>query len=173
MKTKKQLLRVLFLEENKTTIDQVENVLNDSFHKFSAKTARTEKEFLKYVIRFNPDVIIAGYRLEKYSAGEAFDLLKAENYRIPFFLIADNLSEEVSRALIKSGVEDCLIISNLTTLPISILKILEKNKINLEKDEVENQLKYKEERLQTIFKKEDKTHDRQSEITKRRFDRPT
>ncbi|MCX6291468.1 MAG: PAS domain S-box protein [Bacteroidetes bacterium] len=152
MKEKKQILRLLFLEENVVSIRLVESILRDSLPEFELKMAKTEKEFFKYVIRFNPDVILSGYQLEKYSANEAFELLRSENHQVPFIIVTNKLSEELAGELVKKGIEDCISRANIAQLPISILKAVEKRKINSLKNDAVNQLKQEQGRLETIFK---------------------
>jgi PAS domain S-box-containing protein len=144
-------VKVLFLEDNKTSIQLVESILNEMMPAYEMKIAKTEKEFLKFIIRFNPDVILSSYHLDKYSAGEAFELLRTENHPIPFIVITNKLSEEIANELVKKGVEDCVFKSNLAQLPFSIMKAVEKNKINHEKIDAEQKLKKEQNRFQTIF----------------------
>ena len=152
MKEKNRLLRILFLEENEPGIRLVETILRDALPEFELKTARTEKEFFKFVIRFQPDIILSAYHLEKYSATEAFQLLQQEHYQIPFIIVSDKLSEEVANELIRKGMEDCVFRSNLTRLPQVVLKAVEKKNIYSMKETAEIHLKHERGRLETIFK---------------------
>ena len=124
MKEKEQLLRILFLKDNKPGIRLIESILQNALPEFESKTAKTEKEFLKFIIRFQPDVILSAWQLEKYSGAEAFQLLRQEGYQIPFIIVADELSEKKVAELIESGIDDCILKSDLTRLPQSILKAL-------------------------------------------------
>ena len=151
MKEKKQSLRILFLEENKPFITQVETILRESLPEFELKTAKTEKEFLKFVIRFQPNVILSGYQLNKYSAIEAFQLLRHEHHQIPFIIVTDKLSARITNSLTKKGMENSLFKSDLSELPQAVLKASEENKLNSEKEKAVGLLYVERSRLQTIF----------------------
>src|SRR5262249_4918178 len=149
MKGKNESLRILFLEENEAGIRLVDTILKHAIPEVELKTAKTEKEFLKFIIRFQPAVIISGYHLQKYSATEAFKMLRQEEYLIPFIIITDKLSEDVSNELIRNGVEDCMSWSNLTRLPQVIARAVDKKNMHTQKETAEYQLKRERGRLQT------------------------
>lgn len=151
MKEKKVLPKILFLKDDTLMIRRVEKILQETLHEFELKVAKTEKEFFKFIIRFDPDVILSGYQLEKYSANEAYELLQTEHFNIPFIIVTDKLDKESVNELIRKGIEDCVFTSNLSQLSVSVLKALEKKKINIQKDHVEHQLKHEQGRLATIF----------------------
>ena len=152
MKEKQLLIRILFLDENLPAIRLVESVLRKTLPEFELKIAKTEKEFMKFVIRFQPDIILSAWKLEKYSSAEAFQLIQEQGYKIPFIIITDTLSEKVVNELKATGIDDCIFRSDLTQLPQRIQKALDKKNIHALKEIAEHELKYERGRLQTIFK---------------------
>lgn len=144
-------LRLLFLEENQSEIKIVESILNDSKIAFEAKTARTENDFIKHVNRFQPDIIIAGSELSKFSVHQAVDYLKERQFLIPIILIVGNISDEMAKEYLKYGVDDYLTKYNLLSLPGVMIKAIEAKKTLREKLATEELFKSNEAKLQTFY----------------------
>ncbi len=145
-------VKVLLLDDKATNCLLIENILKESLDEVIIKTARSEKEFQKQVIRFNPDVILSNYTLQEYSVSKALDWLEEENKNKPLILVSDQVSEVLAKELISRGVEDFIPKSQLGQLPIAVLKAFDKGKIKNAKTQAESKLKISEERLETFFK---------------------
>lgn len=144
-------LRVLILEENQSEIKLFESILNDSKVDFESKSAKTESDFIKFVNRFKPDVILAGTNLTKYSVHEALSFLKEQGQLIPFILITGTIPEELAKDYLKYGVDEYLTKYNLLSLPAVITKSIGIKKTIREKQESEVLNKENEAKLQTFF----------------------
>ena len=122
-------VKILYLEDNKLSVQLVEAILNELMPAYEMKIIKTKKELLKISIQFKPDIILSSYQPEKYSISETHELLLTENHRISHIIITEILSEEISNELVRKRVEAYVFKSNLTQLPFSIMNAIEKNKV--------------------------------------------
>jgi len=144
-------LKVLILEENQSEIKLFESILKDSNIDFESKSAKTESDFIKYINRFKPDIILAGTNLTKYSVHEALAFLKEQGHLIPFILITGTIPEELAKDYLKYGVDEYLTKYNLLSLPAVITKSIGIKNTIKEKKESEELNKENEAKLQTFF----------------------
>ncbi len=147
----KDPLRILILEENQSEIKLFESILKDSEFQFESKNAKTENEFIKYVNRFKPDIILSGTNLTKYSVHEALSFLKEQSLLIPFILITSAISEDLAKDYLKHGVDEYLTKYNLLTLPAVITKTIGIKTTIRQKFETDELNKENEAKLQTFF----------------------
>lgn len=144
-------MRVLILEENLSEVKLIESILKDSGSEFESKQAKTESEFIKFINRFKPDIIISGTSLSKFSVNEALKYLHEQELLIPVVLVTGNLTEEQARDYLKKGVDDYLTKFNLLLLPAVIIKAIELKQIQREKKSAEKQVKDNEARLRSFY----------------------
>ena len=147
----KKTLKILILEENQSEIKLIESILMDSEIQFESKNAKTENDFIKYVNRFRPDIILAGTNLTQYSAHEALSSLKERSLLIPFILITGAIPEELAKDYLKNGVDEYLTKFNLLTLPSVITKAIGIKATIKQKIVTDELNKENEAKLQTFF----------------------
>lgn len=145
------LLKVLILEESNSEIQLIESVLLDSNLFFEAKYGRTEKEFIKHVNRFKPDIILSGSHFAKINLVEILEFLKENEFNIPIVLLAGELSKQKIEKLLALGIDD--FVSNLTLLklPSIIKKSIGFRKSQVEKRKTEELFQSQKARLDSFF----------------------
>jgi PAS domain S-box-containing protein len=144
-------MKILFLEEKQSDIKLYESILEDAFVDFEFRVAKTEKDFIKFVNNFHPDIILSGFSLTHFSVNEALTYLHEQEMIIPFVLISGKLSEELARTYIQKGVDDYIPKSNFLHLPVVLQNMIEKKTAVRKKIEADRLRKVSEDRLQTIF----------------------
>ena len=144
-------MKILFLEEKQSDIKLYESILEDAFVDFEFRVAKTEKDFIKFVNNFHPDIILSSFSLTHFSVNEALIYLHEQELIIPFVLISGKLSEEMARNYIQKGVDDYIPESSLLHLPVVLQNVIKKKTATRKKIEAERLRKLSEDKLQTIF----------------------
>ncbi|REJ84271.1 MAG: response regulator [Bacteroidetes bacterium] len=72
-------IRILILEELVSEMMILQSILSDAGIQFSSKNVKTEKEFIRIVNRFKPDVIISGKHFSKLSFQDCLTFTREQN----------------------------------------------------------------------------------------------
>jgi PAS domain S-box-containing protein len=144
-------MKILFLEEKQSEIKLYESILEDAMIAFEGKSAKTENEFIKHINHFNPDVILSGYSLSKYSVNEALKYLDDQSLLIPFVFITGSISEEMARSYLQKGVDDYVPKSNLLHLPVTLKNVMAKKTAERGMQQADELRKISEDKLRAIF----------------------
>ncbi|MEO5571625.1 MAG: PAS domain S-box protein [Bacteroidia bacterium] len=148
-------MKILFLEEKQAEIKLLESVMEDAFMSFESRSATNEKEFIKQVSHFVPDLILSGNTLTKYSAKDALTYLTEQRLLIPFiFIVKDKKNRELIRSFMDGGADDYVSKSDLLRLPVVIKNVLLKKNAEIKKSQAERIKKTNENKLHTIFDNE-------------------
>src|SRR5258708_27100045 len=115
-----KVYRILHLEDSKSDADLVKRLLQKAGLKFEYFFADNEKKFLEGIREFDPDVILCDHALPQFDSIMAFDIYEEMKLEIPFILVTGSVSEEYAVAMIKKGIDDYLLKSNLQRLPLAI-----------------------------------------------------
>src|SRR5450631_3602904 len=96
-------LRILMLEDESTDAELAVRTLRAGGLNFISKRVDTEAAFVRALHEFNPNIILADYRLPTYSGRAALDFVR-ENYpHIPVIILSGALGDESAVELLKSG----------------------------------------------------------------------
>jgi len=141
-------LRILMLEDNQFDVDLIKEELISHKFNFTSELVETEKDFIKAIHDFKPDIILSDYNLPQFTGFEALEIAKKLIPDIPFIIVTGSLSEELAVESIKAGAWDYVIKENLLRLsPVieSAFKLKdEKDKNQLvEKSLKENEYNYR------------------------------
>lgn len=144
------LIKILLVEDSEDDEKLLVHVLKRAGLNFNLFRVDTEEDFIKQLREFHPDLIITDYSLPQIEAPRVLELAKEHNYKIPVILVTGSQTEEVAIQSIKSGAEDYLLKHNLLRLPSAIQHILEKRKIEKEKERAQTALRKTEELYEMI-----------------------
>ncbi|MEJ2618198.1 MAG: response regulator, partial [Ignavibacteriaceae bacterium] len=119
--------KILILENYPTDAELINLELREADFYFISNRVETKEDFLASLESFSPDIILADYKMPKWTAIDALKLLKERNYNIPFILVTGNQTEEIAVESMKRGAFDYIIKDNLKRLPKTVTNAL-KNK---------------------------------------------
>ena len=145
-----QALKILLLEDNVYDAELIERELHKAKLNFKTERVDTRQELLDIIPAFEPDLIISDFNMPQLNALEALELLKENNYKIPFILVTGSQTEEVAVDCIRQGANDYILKYSLTRLPSAIENVLKNHEIEKEKLKAEKQLKQSEERYRFV-----------------------
>lgn len=145
--------RILFLEDNPDDVELMENELSETGMKFKSMRVDKKSEFLKEVVSFHPDVVLADYSLSMFNGMQAFRMMKERDIIIPFILVTGVLSEKLAVECLKEGVNDFILKSSFKRLPTAIISAIRKKEIEEEKNRISSELKKSHEELRLLVNK--------------------
>ncbi|HET7152179.1 MAG TPA: PAS domain S-box protein, partial [Candidatus Kapabacteria bacterium] len=145
----KKSIRVLIVEDSEVDAELMLHTLED--HGFTPETQRVETE-ASYLqcLEHTPDIILADYRLPRFSGPRALELLKAQALDIPFIVVSGNISDVEAAELIKSGACDFLIKDRMARLGSAVEQALDAKCARDEKRRVEQELAESENKFRLI-----------------------
>src|SRR5260370_21180317 len=98
-------LNILLLEDAAAHAELVEGELGKAKIDFVSKRVETQEEFIRHLVEFQPNIILADYSLPQFTALDALRLLKERKSEVPFILVTGSHSEEVAVECIKGGAD--------------------------------------------------------------------
>jgi CheY-like chemotaxis protein len=87
-------LRILILEDNPFDAELVQFELEEAGLAFTAKVVMTEKDFLREIQGYYPDLILSDYDLPKYDGALALAEASSRCPDTPFILVTGAVSED-------------------------------------------------------------------------------
>jgi PAS domain S-box-containing protein len=148
---KEKNLRVLLLEDNPVDAELMERELNKDGIAFAARRVDTRSGFIKALKAFQPELILADYKLPKFDALKALELRNKIVPLTPFIIITGSISEETAVECMKRGADDYLLKDRLTRLGEAVRHALEKRSLQKEKQAVEKQIEQAAKKWTTTF----------------------
>lgn len=117
---------ILHVEDSKTDADLVNRLMKKSGLKFRYHLASDKNEVMEALNVFEPDIVLSDHSLPSFNSKMAYELCKEKNPDLPFILVTGAMSEEFAVEMLKTGVDDYLLKSNLNRLPLAIEKAFSK-----------------------------------------------
>lgn len=143
-------LRILMLEDLEEDAGLIERILKKDKISFTIRRVDTRDDFSEALGDFSPDVILSDHALPMFNSIEALELCRKSGIHVPFILVTGTVSEEFAVNCIKRGVDDYILKSNLSRLPMAIEHALRQHQYEDEKKQQEEILRKQNEELVKI-----------------------
>jgi two-component system, NarL family, sensor histidine kinase UhpB len=147
-----KFLHILLLEDNESDAELIARELKDAGLLFTETRIETKESFLAELRGSSIDIILADYSMPQFTAIEAFEILQELHSSVPVILVTGSQSEEVAVDCMKRGADDYILKQSLTRLPSAVRNVLDKKRIEKEKENAENALKKSETKFRLLFK---------------------
>src|SRR5690349_17038141 len=95
-------LRVLHVEDNSHDAELMAKVLDEAGCAVSWSRVETEDDYVN-ALKLLPDLVIADYRLPRFSGLRALEILKERQPDIPFIVVSGTIGEENAAETIRLG----------------------------------------------------------------------
>jgi signal transduction histidine kinase len=138
MEIKKEHIKILILEDTVDDIEIIEHVLKQSGLNYELFQADSKKTFVYGLQEFKPDIILSDHSLPQFNSINAFKICEDKKLNIPFILVTGAVSEEFAVSCLKHGIDDYILKSNLSRLPIAILNAI--NQRALKQKEIQSMI---------------------------------
>jgi PAS domain S-box-containing protein len=119
-------LKIIHIEDVKSDAELVDWILKKSKIPFEMIVVDTREDYQKFLVEFQPDIILSDHLLPSFNSLEALNILKRSGLNIPFILITSTVSEEFAVAVMKEGASDYVLKDRLQRLPNAIINAIEK-----------------------------------------------
>lgn len=149
------LTSILLLEDSEDDAGLIFRELKRDGFLFSLQRVETRSDFINAIDTHKPDIILSDHALPQFNSIDAYQYYKEINLQIPFILVTGTVSEEFAVNMIKQGVDDYILKSNLSRLPSAIHNAVSKRRAEQEKREAQQSLQLQNEKLMKINKELD------------------
>ncbi len=129
---KKDKIKILFLDNSEPDFELVVRHLTNKGLEFIAKRCNTLNSFKSEVTQLNPDIVLADYNQNGFSAIDALNYLKQIGSDIPFIILTVSQPEEIIINSFKAGIDDYISKSNPEPLLNAINTLIKEKKIKQE-----------------------------------------
>lgn len=132
-------LKILMLEDQEEDAGLMDRALSKEKIKFTRIRVDAREDFIQALDKFNPDLILSDHALPQFNSIEALKIVQESKSDIPFIIVTGSVSEEFAVSCIKKGVDDYVLKSNLSRLPLAIKHSINEHqskRIRKEQDEV-------------------------------------
>lgn len=143
-------LKILFVEDSQDDEKLLVHELRKAGLSFEFIRVESETEVLLQIEQFKPDIILTDYMLPEFDALRLIEIVHEHKYNVPIIVVTGTQTEEVAVKSIQAGAEDYILKHNLLRLPTSIQRILEKRRIEREKETAQQALRDSEELYKMI-----------------------
>jgi signal transduction histidine kinase len=133
-------LNVLLVEDSEDDASFVLRELKRSNYEIHWERVETPEAMNEALDRRRWDVILSDYHMPRFSAPEAFRLVKGRGLDLPFIIISGTVGEEVAVEAMRIGVHDYLLKGMLTRLMPAIERELREAALRSEQRKMQEQL---------------------------------
>ncbi|MBN2346367.1 MAG: PAS domain S-box protein [Candidatus Aminicenantes bacterium] len=149
-KPKTGMLRVLILEDEPADAELIQRALRRAGISFNARVTKSRREFSSALARFQPQVILADFKLPGFNGMAALDLARARAPEIPFIFVSGAISEHKAIASLSQGAADYIFKNNLSRLGPAVRRVLAEAETRRQKSDAEKSLRESEEKYRTL-----------------------
>jgi PAS domain S-box-containing protein len=109
-------IRILILEDSIKDAEILERELRHGAITFTARKVDTREDFNAQLSEFDPDLVIADYKLPTFDGLQALDIVRARSPMLPFILVSGYIGEERAIEALKRGATDVILKDRLGRL---------------------------------------------------------
>src|ERR1043166_2828827 len=144
-------LRILLLEDIVTDAELIKLELRRAGIPFSIHCVENKAGFEKALRDFLPDIILSDFSMPGFNAMDALQLLRENDYELPFILVTGSQSEEVAVQCMKLGADDYILKSTLKRLPTALQNALKKKEAERERQRALEELRRREHHFRSLL----------------------
>ena len=121
----KKELKILILEEKPADAEMIEQELHRAGMMTASVQVGTEKDYLKALSVFVPDIILSDYTLPAFDGLCALKLARKKYPDLPFIFVSDTIGEEQSVEALKMGATDCVLKTHIYKLGPAVKRAIQ------------------------------------------------
>jgi PAS domain S-box-containing protein len=118
-------LRILILEDNAADAKLMQFELEEAGIDFTATVVSTQKDFIRELHAFSPDLILSDYDLPLYTGQTALSDSKRLCPDVPFILVTGAVTEDRAVDIMTSGAKDFVMKNRLHKLAVAVRRAVE------------------------------------------------
>ncbi len=141
-------IRVLLAEDVTADAELEIREIKRAGLRVSHRIVDSEKEFIRALREFAPDVILSDFSMPQFDGMDALRRARELAPGTPFIFVSGTLGEEYAIRALKNGATDYVVKSNLVRLSAAVERALAEAKVLRERRQTEAELEIARERLQ-------------------------
>jgi CheY-like chemotaxis protein len=124
-----KVLRILILEDRASDADLMEFGLEEAGIAFTSRRVVKERDYVRALQEFSPDLILSDYDLPQYTGSLALAAAKKLCPDVPFILVTGAVDETdgLCSDIVAQGARECIFKNHLERLAPAVLKALAAN----------------------------------------------
>ena len=142
-------MRVLLVEDSENDAMLLLRELRRAGYEVDHERVYTAEE-MGAALRSGWDVIVSDYRMPSFSAMEALEMAAASGSDTPFIVVSGRIGEDVAVEAIRAGAYDYVMKGNLSRLPQTVGRGLEKAEEQRQRRRVEEELRRRDAILEAV-----------------------
>ncbi len=140
--------KFLILEDVETDVELIMDQVQAADINCQFVTTDNEDGFIKLMVEFKPDLILADYSLPTYDGMSALKYVLTHSPETPVVMVTGSINEETAVKCMKSGAVDYILKDKMERLGLAVRvalsnKKIRQDKIKVEKDLVKRELYYR------------------------------
>lgn len=147
----KGAIRLLQVEDSARDAELIVGLLEQAGYEVQALRVDTEEQMRAALADKEWDLVIADYRLPRFSAPAALQLFQRSHSDVPFIVVSGAIGEDTAVSMMKAGAHDYLLKDRLERLPHAVERELKDAALRLEKREADEKLRAAYNELETIY----------------------
>jgi signal transduction histidine kinase len=133
-------LRILLLEDTDSDAELVQRALRRGELAFDLRRVETEAAFTRELHAWNPEVVLADYRLPTFDGLAALEIVRLSDAGLPFIFVSGTLGDEKAVEVLKLGATDYVLKDRLSRLVPAIQRALSEYEQRAARRRIEAQL---------------------------------
>jgi two-component sensor histidine kinase len=146
-----QRIELLQVEDSPEDAELVVRLLERAGLQVHAQRVEEEEQMRQALAAQSWDLVIADYRLPRFSAPDALTLYRQAGLDIPFLVVSGTIGEAAAVSMMKAGAHDYLLKHQLDRLAPAVARELQEAAVRREKREAEAKLRIAYSELESIY----------------------
>ena len=159
-------IRILILEDMQPDAELMEFELREAGIDFISKWVVREKDFIRELAEFFPDIILSDYGLPEYTGALALAEAKKRCPDVPFILVTGAIGEDRAIEILTQGAKDYVMKTRLSRLAPAVQRAVEEARAHTARRQAEKELHEAYKNLE--IKVRERTAALQTEVEERR-----
>jgi PAS domain S-box-containing protein len=146
-------IRILYIDDNPLDRELVRDALEKEHSGFELVDAASRADFETALTQGGFDLILSDFNVLGFDGRQVLEAVHAKDPRLPVIIVTGTGSEEIAAEAIKSGAADYVIKTpeHIQHLPHSIHAVLEKYRLEAERQQREEALRASEDKFSYVF----------------------
>ena len=117
-------VRILLLEDAVPDAELTIRELRQAGMVCNVRRVETERDFVRSLTEFSPDVILSDFSLPQFNGMAALGLSQSVRGDVPFIFVSGTIGEEAAIEALTHGASDYVLKGNLKRLPAAVRRVL-------------------------------------------------
>jgi PAS domain S-box-containing protein len=140
-------IKILILEHDPLDLELLHRALSKDDLDYVFQTVQTEIDFVKALLDFQPDIVLADYALPSFNGHAALILKQKFAPLVPLIVVSGAIGEELAVTLMRDGATDYVLKDRMNSLPVKITRALNEAAGRFHENQISQEIIRKEKHL--------------------------